>query len=194
MINEELIIKYLQENLSSKRYIHSINVSDTAVKLAILYGVDIERAKIAGLVHDCAREASKDQLIKYMEASGIQPDAVSLCQKELLHGPAGVYVCRSIFLIEDEEILSAVRYHTTGKERMSILEKVIFIADFIEPCREFPGVEKLRELAFEDIDEALIWAYDSTISYIIQKKVMIHPDTISARNYLIRNFKIGDEV
>jgi predicted HD superfamily hydrolase involved in NAD metabolism len=90
-----------------------------------------------------------------------------------------------VYDVHDKEILSAIYYHTTGKENMSLLEKIVYIADYIEPNRDFEGVERVRELAFVDLNESLIQSMDNTIKYIVDKKILIHLDTIKARNYLI---------
>ncbi len=194
MICEDKIVEYLQRTLSKKRYEHSINVAKKAVELARIYGSDIDKARIAGLVHDCAKELTSEVLLDFVRLEGNEPDPVSLVQKELLHGPAAVYLCKNKFYIQDKEILSAVQFHTTGKENMSILDKIIYISDFIEVGREFPAVNGLRDLAIININGALLKLFDATIIYVIQKQKMVHPDTINARNCLIRNLKSGDEI
>lgn len=184
--NQDKILEFLQQNLSTKRYYHSLNVSDTAEKLAELYNCDIVKAKTAGLVHDCTREMDKEKLMYCIKEEGIIADDITLSVRELLHGPAAVHICRSIFKIKDEDVLSAVRYHTTGKENMSILEKVIYVSDFIEPGRSFEGVEELRKLAAENLDKALLKAFDLSIEYVISKNGLIHTDTVLSRNYILR--------
>lgn len=186
MLDLSSIMEYLGNSISLKRYVHSINVSKTAKKLAELYEGDPVKAEVAGLVHDCARDLERSLQLKYIKEEGIKPDELTLSIGELLHGPAAVHICRSIFAIEDEEILSAVRYHTTGKENMSILEKIIYLSDFIEPERNFPGVEELRKIAFKNLDEALLRALDSSISYIMSRDGFIHIDTVLARNHVLR--------
>ncbi|MGI6586000.1 MAG: bis(5'-nucleosyl)-tetraphosphatase (symmetrical) YqeK [Lutisporaceae bacterium] len=180
------IMEYLGNNISTSRYMHSINVSRTAKKLAELYGGDPAKAEIAGLVHDCARDIEKPLQLKYLKEEGIEADELTLGTVELLHGPAAIYICRRIFGIEDEDILSAVRYHTTGKENMSLLEKIIYLSDYIEPARSFPGVGELRELAFKSLDKALILVFNSSIRYILSKNGFIHIDTILARNSALK--------
>lgn len=185
MLDLNSITVWLKNNLSTKRYIHTINVSDTAAKLAEFYGCDANKAGIAGLVHDCARELDMDELLNCLAAEGIEADALTLSERELLHGPAAIHICRKVFDIEDEEILSAVRYHTTGKENMSLLEKMIYLSDFIEPARSFDGVEEVRGLAFGKLEEALLLAYNLSIRYIISKNGLIHMDTILSRNHIL---------
>ncbi len=186
MVHEQDILIFLEENLSKKRYRHSVNVCRTAESLALHYGCDPEKAVLAGLLHDCARELTKPELVQFAVKAGLGAAEAAAEPKELLHGPAAVYLCRSLFNLNDGDILAAIRYHTTGRENMSLLEKIIFLADFIEPERDFPGVAKLRRLAFRDLRRALIAACDTTIRYILLKGMPIHTDTVLARNYLIR--------
>lgn len=186
MLDLSSIMEYLDNSISSKRYVHSINVSKTAKKLAELYEGDSTKAEIAGLVHDCARDLEKSLQLKYLKEEGIEADELTMNIKELLHGPAAVHICKSVFAIEDEEILSAVRYHTTGKENMSLLEKIIYLSDFIEPERSFPGVEELRSIALKNLDEALLGAFNSSISYVLSKHGFLHINTVLARNYVLK--------
>jgi predicted HD superfamily hydrolase involved in NAD metabolism len=185
LLDTESIKKYLESSISSKRYVHSINVSVTAAKLAEQYGCDVLKADVAGLVHDCAKELDMEQLLDCLSEENIATDEMTLNTKELLHGPAAVHICRTVFGIEDKEILSAVRYHITGRENMTLLEKIIYLSDFIEPSRSFEGVEELRELATKDLDRALLFAFNSSIVYLISKNGSIHMDTILARNYML---------
>ena len=189
MTDETKILEYLEQNLSKKRLKHSIGVSKAAEELALNYSSDSEKAKLAGLIHDCAREKSMAELLELTKESGFSFDAMTAEMRELLHGYAAVSICKKEFSIKDEDILSAVAYHTTGKEDMTTFEKIVFLADFIEPSRYFPGVVSLRKLAFENLDEALLYAFDSTIKYIISKKGLIHKNTIDARNCIIRTIK-----
>ncbi|HYE12688.1 MAG TPA: bis(5'-nucleosyl)-tetraphosphatase (symmetrical) YqeK [Patescibacteria group bacterium] len=186
MLDLNLIKDCLKSSISSKRYLHSTNVSLTSAKLAEFYGFDAEKASIAGLVHDCARELGMEELLNCLAEEGIEADALTLGVKELLHGPAAVHICRKMFGIEDEEILAAVRYHTTGRENMSSLEKIVYLADFIEPLRSFDGVKELRGLAFRKLDEAVLGAFNSSIQYIISKNGLIHADTILSRNAILK--------
>jgi len=184
-----LIMSYLKNSISPKRYIHSINVSITAKNLAEFYHCDVSKAEIAGLVHDCARDIDRALQVKFLEEEGIVVDELTLSVKELLHGPAAVHICKSVFDIEDEDILTAVRYHTTGRENMSLLEKIIYLSDFIEPGRSFDGVEELRRLAYEDLDRALLLAFNSSIRYILSQNGLIQMNTILSRNYLLKRLK-----
>jgi predicted HD superfamily hydrolase involved in NAD metabolism len=189
MWNEDEIIKYLEKNLNNHRYIHSLNVSKTAVKLAELYGADINKAKVAGLIHDCAKKLSDEELLDIFKCNNIRVDTISMNSPQLLHGWAAAIIAKQTMGIDDYEILSAVKYHTTGKKDMSLLEKIIYIADYIEPGRDFPGVDELRKITFENLDEGLLKAFDSTIKYVIERNQLIHLDTIEGRNFLLINKK-----
>ncbi|WMJ82334.1 bis(5'-nucleosyl)-tetraphosphatase (symmetrical) YqeK [Clostridium sp. MB40-C1] len=185
MWTEDKIIQYLKENLKESRFKHSISVMETAVKLADIYGEDIEKAKIAGLVHDCAKYLQRDRMLSVAGEYGYDITKVCFKNSSLLHGAAGAYVAKNIIGIEDEDILNSITYHTTGRRKMSMLEKIIFIADYIEPLRDFPGVDVVRKMAYKDIDKSLIMAFDKTIKYVVEKGQLLHSDTVEARNYMI---------
>lgn len=180
IIKEKLI-----KNIGEKRYYHSLRVMDTAVNLARHYGYDQEKAKIAGLLHDCAKYQDHLYLLKRVNDFDIILDDLMMQNKELIHGPLGAKVAEIEYNIKDKDILSAIYYHTIGKENMSQLEKIIYMADFIEPQRNFSNVEWFREYAFKDLDKALRLCMDETIKFLIDKGKLIHLDTVKARNYLI---------
>ncbi len=179
------ILDYLEKNLSKNRFNHSINVSKEAVKLSKVYGCDIEKVKLAGIVHDCAKDMELEKQMHYAKNCGFFVDDLTYKIPELIHAPASAYLCKTVLGINDIEVLSSIRYHTTGKADMSLLEKIIFIADFIEPGRDFEKIERLRETAYKNIDEALLYALNSSIIYIIKNKLLLHPDTVKARNYIL---------
>ena len=184
-ITLEDIRSKLKLNITPNRYKHSENVMEVAVKLAKKYGVNVNKAAIAGILHDCARSKSEKELYELCDKFGIELDEIKRRQPALLHGYVGEFIAKIDYGIEDKEILNAIRVHTTGKENMSIFEKIILIADYIEPERNFPGVEVIRELAYKDIDNSIVQAFDTTIKYIIKVGGLIHPDTIKARNYFL---------
>lgn len=187
MWQENRIKEYIKVNLTKERYNHSLGVMKTSEALAIHYGIDGYRARIAGLCHDCAKNFSASDLLNKAKANGEVIDSVYIKSPHLLHGVVGAYISKELFRIEDKDILSAIKYHTTGREAMSTLEKIVYIADCIEPSRTYKGVEELRKLAFEDLDEALLKSFDDTISYVLSRAAIIHVDTIKARNYLLIN-------
>ncbi|MBK5241573.1 bis(5'-nucleosyl)-tetraphosphatase (symmetrical) YqeK [Clostridium sp.] len=185
MWSEVEMYDYLHENLKETRFRHSLSVSETAVKLAIKYGVNIDSARIAGLVHDCGKNMKDEQLIKVAIDHKLQLDEVNLKNPSLLHGIVGGIIAREVMGIHDEDIINAICYHTTGRKNMSILEKIIFIADYTEPLRKFDGVEELRSLSMRDLDASVIQSLDNTIKYVINQKKILHNDTVDARNYLL---------
>ena len=186
MMETTKIKNYLQGMLSPKRYQHPLGVSEEAVRLARHYGADEEKAYLAGLVHDCGKEVEPKEAAGILkERYGITADAMSLQMPRLLHGPLGACMAQSEFDIYDPEVLDAIRYHTTGKANMSLLSKIIYIADYIEPGRDFEGVDELRELTYRDMDAAIIQGIDFTICDLIEQGKTIHPDTVHCRNDLL---------
>lgn len=177
----------LKEMLPERRLKHSMNVSQCAVKLSEIYGYDMEKAKLAGLIHDCAKYFNDDQVEDSIKKFNIELDSLEENNISLSHSVIGSYVIQETFNIKDEDIINAVRYHTTGRENMSILEKIIYMADLIEEGRKFPLVDKLRELAYNgSLDEALLLSFNNTIKFVMDNNQLIHPRTVSARNYILR--------
>ncbi len=175
----------LQSMLTPKRFAHSLAVRDASIRLAQHYGVDEHKAAAAGLLHDCAKGLSEEQLLKLADEFGILIDSIQKSEAGLLHAPIGAELARKEFDVHDREILTAIRYHTTGCEDMGLLAKIICLADFIAEGRNFPEVEDLRRIAFADLDAALLMGMDLTIKHVISKGSLIHPDTVKARNNLI---------
>jgi putative HD superfamily hydrolase of NAD metabolism len=189
MWSKEQILQYLRENLKDSRYEHTLGVVEMAKKLAEINGVDKERAELAALVHDCAKNLHINELFKILQENSIEIDEIECKSPQLLHGKVGAVLGEKLMDINDKEILSAVKYHTTGKANMSTLEKIIYIADYIEPNRNFDGVDKLREITLENLDRGVLGGIDNTLIYIINNGGLIHPNTINARNYLINTLK-----
>lgn len=186
MLGIDEIKAELKKILSKKRYVHSLGVAGEAEKLARKYKADTDKAYLAGLVHDCAKEYPPEEMEKILKSKyGVSVDAMSRLMPKILHGPLGACDAQSKFGIYDPEILDAVKYHTTGKGNMSMLAKIIYIADYIEPNRDFDGVEELRRMAYEDIDAAIVHGIDETVKDLIKRGLVIHPDTVHARNDLI---------
>ena len=175
----------LRKMISEERYLHSLGVADTAAELAERWGASVEKARIAGLMHDCGKSPSKNILLKRVLEFGIVMDEIEQSEPQLLHGHVSAELALREFGIDDQEILSSIRYHTTGRVSMSLLEKIIYLADYIEPGRDFPGVDELRELAGQDLDMAVLRAMDLTLIHVIRRGLLIHPRTVAARNWLI---------
>lgn len=179
----------LKEFLDEKRFKHSIGVMETAVYLAIKYGADVEKAQVAGLLHDCAKSYSDDELLKLAKKYRIELDDILILSPSLLHGPVGAHLVEEVFGIKEEEIKRAIALHTTGDVNMSTLDKIVFVADYIEPNRDFKGVEVLRRLADENLDLALLESFDSTICYVLEKGLLLYEKTVKARNNIL--LKLG---
>lgn len=179
------IKSYLKENLKEDRYIHTLGVADTAKKLAKLNGVSEEKAEIAGLAHDVAKNLSKDKMKEIMEENNMVLSDVEENNTSLWHSIVAPIEAKNKLGIEDEEILDAVRWHTTGKVNMSKLTKIIYIADMIEPSRDFDGVENIKETTFEDLDRGVYYGLSSSIEVLLTKNLLIDENTIQARNYFL---------
>ncbi len=175
----------LKPGLKHKRFVHSVNVMETSILLARKYGVEEEKAAVAGLLHDCARDIKGERVFKLCDELGIETDYITRTQPELLHGPIGARLAETEYGIADAEILDAIRYHTTGCERMSMLAKIVFIADYIEPGRTFPAVFEARKVVYNDIDKAILMSLEKTVRFVMDKGTLVHPNTINARNYII---------
>jgi len=175
----------LATRLSPKRLQHSINVSKTADALAKQFGCNREKAKLAGLLHDLAREVPMNELLPRSQAFGIVVNDVEQAEPILLHAALAARIAEEEFGIRDAEILQAILMHTTGGIDMTILDKVIYIADVIEPQRTFKGVDEIREMANSDLDKAMVVALDQSIHHIVKKGGLLHPATIAARNAIL---------
>lgn len=177
------INSYIEKNLSEKRREHVYGVVETARKLAEKYGCDIEKAEQAALYHDMFRSTPVEVLNMYVRQLGM--DKNLLDNANLAHGPIAAIIMKRDYGIEDQELLDAVRYHTTGRAGMSTLEKVVYLADAIEPGRKYPTVEEARKLAEISLDKACLFSMERSIAYIRERGLFLHEDTLKARDYLL---------
>lgn len=177
----------LQQELPQKRYYHTIGVSDTAACLSMKYGEDIYKARIAGLLHDCAKCLSDNEIYSRCLSAGIEISETEKAQPFLLHAKLGAFYAKTKYGITDTDILAAISFHTTGRPNMSLLEKIIFISDYIEPGRkEIPGLSSIRAMVFQDLDKAVYFTLKNTLSYLNaqrNQKNQIDSTTINAYNY-----------
>ncbi len=186
MLDTETIKEKLQSALSIERYIHTLGVAEEAKKLAAVYGDEklVEKAEYAGLLHDCAKDYPKDMKLRFCKEYHVPVDDVMKKQVDLTHPFLGAEVAKREYGVADEEILEAIRWHTTGKADMSVLDKIIFIADYIEPNREpFEGLEQARKLAYEDLDKAMAYILESIIEYVKERNRALHPYSVEALEY-----------
>ena len=184
--------RLLREKLDDYRFLHSLNVAESAAVLALMYGEDDEKAYYAGLVHDIMKNASKEEQLQIMEKGDIILSRTEKNNPKLWHAMAGEAYLRTEMGITDKEILSAVRYHTTGKAGMTLLDKIIYIADYISAERNYPDVDVMRQLALtKDLDEAALYALKYSFTSLSQNEKLIHPDSVEYYNELIINKEKG---
>jgi len=179
----DCIREYIENNYSDSRKKHTFAVYDVAKSLAKHYGADEEKAGTAALFHDMFRGVAEKTLNYYIKH--LNMDDKYYNNANLAHGKIAAVVMERDFGITDEDVLNAVRYHTTGRVGMSVLEKVIYLADAIEPGREYPGVIELRALAYEGLDKACLLSMETTIEYVRGRGYFLDDDTVKARDYLI---------
>lgn len=192
MLKLDEMKRLLKEALPRKRYEHSIHVYETALKLARAHDLpdaEIEKVGVSALLHDCGRQIpSRDSLDKAAEL-GIEVDEIEANQPILLHAKLGVYYARKKYKVEDADILDGIRYHTTGAANMSTLAMIVYLADLLEPTRDFPGIDDLRQLAKEDLEKSMMQAYGNTMRYLLDYKLLIHPNCLDGYNQLAIKFK-----
>ena len=178
------IQKKLQKTLDERRFLHTLGVAYTATSMAMVHDCDIKKAQLAGLLHDCAKMCSKDKLLKTCKKNGIKITTHEQEHPEMLHAKIGALIARSKYHITDSEVLDAIRWHTTGKSAMSKLGKIIYIADFIEPNRkELDCLDKIRELAFSDLDECMYVLLKNIIEFLESKNEEIDEVSNAAFEY-----------
>ena len=177
---KEKILEYIRMNLKESRLQHTYRVAETAVAMARREGADVRKAEIAALLHDCARNLSPEKLNSLVEELGL-PDRYR-DNVNLSHSKVGAAFAGRLFNIDDREILDAISYHTTGRCRMTTLEKIVFLADAIEPGRDYPGVEAIRDAAEESLDRGCLKSLEGTIEFLKAADKFIDNDTIEAFN------------
>lgn len=172
----------MKKKLKHKRYIHSVGVMYTAANLAMRYDVPMYKAGVAGILHDCAKEMGNEELIRYCQKNNIELSDDELCNPALIHSKAGAQIAKDRYDIDDEDIINAIRFHTTGKPGMTRLEQIIFVADYIEPNRKVvPGLDLIRQKAYIDIDITCMMIFENTINYL--KNEEKHIDRVSLEAY-----------
>lgn len=179
---------------NKKRYWHTIGVANTCACLAMRYGVDMERAYIAGLLHDCAKCLSDDELIRECQDAGIEISEYEQISPYLLHGKVGALYAKEKFGITDSEILSSIIYHTTGKPAMTMLEEIVFIADYIEPYRDkASNLDEIRGIVFNDIDLAVCRVSEDTIKYLKNNGQTLDKATVDTYTYYNTKCRTGQQ-
>lgn len=188
--NAQMSIKKLRKAIrkaqDAKRYEHTVGVEYTAAALAMRYGVDVEEALLAGLLHDCAKCLSEDKLIAVCEKNKIPITETEKKLPFLLHGKVGGFLAEKKYGVKNQDVLNAIVHHTMGRAEMSLLEKIVFVADYIEPGRNRPAdldLNSIRELAFQDIDLAMVRVLEGTLDHLRSKGWAIDPQTEKTWKY-----------
>lgn len=189
-MTENEMMKKLQTMQKERRFKHTLGVVAEAERLAPKFGVDVRKARITALLHDCAKnldEKSGEDFFDLCQRYGVKLDECAKCERALVHAFLGAAVAYKDYGISDHEILEAIYYHTTARANMTPLEKLIYIADMTEPGRTIEQTDEIRRLVEIDVDEALIYAIGCSIKHVIRKGTLIHPDSVHALNYLIEH-------
>lgn len=195
-INEQIVTfrKQLKSKLDTMRYEHSVSVSYTCIALAMRYGFSLEKAELAGLLHDCAKRYTDNELIARSQKHGLSLTESELKAPAVIHAKYGAWMARNKFGIQDEEILSAIQCHTTGKPGMGILDKILYIADYIEPRRyKADNLPQIRRMAYEDLDQTMYAILKGTLEYLQRKGGCIDPMTLQAYEYFKAQMKGNEE-
>lgn len=177
--------RLIKSRMGEKRYIHSLNVAKEAVRLAKLYGADVKKAEVAGLLHDVTKETPPQEQLKLIKASGIILSEVQKVSPKLWHAISGAAYIRMQLSVTDPDIVSAIRFHTTGRAQMSLLEKVIFVADFTGEERDYDGVEIMRRKSGESLEEAMLFGLSFSIADLAKRDLAIDPNTLAAYNQIV---------
>ena len=170
----------VRQRLSEKRFYHSQCVAEEAVRLAVLYGADPEKARLAGLLHDILKDTPAEEQLKILQGFGIMMNDTELANQKLWHAISGAAFLEFGLGIRDRELLSAVRCHTSGRKNMTLLEKVLFVADYISADRDYPGVEELRAVARESLEEAIIEGVAFTVQELMSRREPVASASIDA--------------
>ncbi len=178
--------RLIKDLLSKKRFTHSMNVAEECFKLAEAHGADKKRCYLAGLLHDVMKEELPEKQKQYVMDSGLSPDPAEAAAKSLWHAIAGGYYVREKLKIDDEEIISAIRYHTVGCARMTLLEKIVYLGDMISEDRSYKDVDKMREYCYKDIDLAMSVALGYQIMSVCEKCGTLPVSTFEAYNYYLK--------
>lgn len=180
----EKMKKRVSSHLDKERYEHTLGVMYTAGALAMRYHVDLEKALIAGLLHDCAKGLSSDKKLKLCEKYQLTVSESERKNPGLLHAKLGAYIAKTKYGIDDMEIVDAIAYHTTGRPEMTLLDKIVYIADYIEPNRnEAPNLDEVRALAFQDMDACLYVILKDSLAYLETKNEVVDPRTEQTYQY-----------
>lgn len=176
----------VRSRVTGERLAHTYRVLEYARHLARIHGADPTQAAVAALMHDYAKPLPPEALLREAERLGLSVHPVERAAPHLLHGPVAAALLAEEGLVTDGDVLQAIATHTTGRAEMTLLEKVLYVADYAEPGRRFPGAAAVRETAEKDLDRALLEALDNSLVYLVQQGWLIHPASVEARNWLLQ--------
>jgi predicted HD superfamily hydrolase involved in NAD metabolism len=179
---EDFYRQWLNDHLDPVRYAHSLGTQRAAAALARRFGEDPGRASLAGLLHDCGKSLDDASLVRAARAYGFDIDEILLRCPALLHAPAGAWIAREQLGVTDAAVLSAICWHTVPRPDMSALDKVVSVADLIEPTRSYPGVDRLRLAAERDLDEAFMLGLERVMIHVLERGYLLHPTTVTVYN------------
>ncbi|MDR3178466.1 MAG: bis(5'-nucleosyl)-tetraphosphatase (symmetrical) YqeK [Oscillospiraceae bacterium] len=189
-MNLEKYKKIIKTRLSEERFIHCLNVSKEARNLAEKYGADPKKAEIAGLLHDATKETPQEEQMEFINKLNIKLSDAEINSFKLLHSVSGYAYAILELGIKDKDILNAIRYHTSGRAKMSLLEKAVFVADFISRDRKYKSVKKMRSIAYISLDEAVINGIEYTVTSLFKKRSVLDPKGIEAYNTILLENKV----
>lgn len=178
----------IRQRLSDYRFYHSLCVSESAKELARRYNADEKKAEVAGLLHDAMKESGRDEQLSYINIAKIEMTQFEKTQKKFLHQVSGAAFAKVYFGIDDKEILSAIRFHTTGRANMTLMEEIIYLADFISADRDYPDVDVMREKTERSKELGLLYCTSYTISSVVAKGNTLNTDTVETYNWILKKY------
>ena len=188
MYNIQEYTKLIRERLSDYRFYHSLCVAESAKALARRYGADEHKAEVAGILHDITKECSPEEQLEIIEKAGFAVTPLEKAGKKFYHQISGSAYAKAQLGIENTEILDAIRYHTTGRANMTLMEEIVYLADFISADRDYNDVDIMRKKVEEGKEYGLLYATEYTIKSVVQKNALLHPDTVNAYNWIIETY------
>jgi len=183
--DRENLIQQVREQMTEHRFIHTLGVAQAAEALAKQYGADPKEADLAGILHDYCKFWERAKMAEIIQKEESIPSELLRYDKELWHAPVGAYIVERDLGVTNSMVLDAIRYHTSGRKNMTLLDKILWLADYIEPGRQFPGVEEIRELARRNLNEALAKALGNTLMFLVKQNKRIYPLTVEAYNGIL---------
>ncbi|MFT8322372.1 MAG: bis(5'-nucleosyl)-tetraphosphatase (symmetrical) YqeK [Bacillus sp. (in: firmicutes)] len=187
-MKREQALAIVKEQLTEQRYLHTVGVMDTAIKLAEKTGENVEKAELAAIFHDYAKFRPKEEMQQIIMEQKMDPQLLTF-HPELWHAPVGAYLVEKEAGIKDKQVLDAIKYHTSGRPGISMLEKIVYLADYIEPGRKFPGVEEVRELTAANFEKGFITSVKNTMNFLITNNRPVFPLTFQMYNSIVMNME-----